>query len=71
MMLLDNEPGVLNCHQISLRNNFPRIQNVILKQFAKTRTMIKISHNNKKIKSALYCNYGITQTRSKATTCLD
>jgi len=42
-----------------------------LKQFAKTRTMIKISHNNKMIASALYCNYGTTQTRSKATTCLD
>ena len=33
--------------------------------------MIRISHNNEMIKTAPYCNYGTTQTRSKATTSLD
>ena len=66
MMPLDNEPGVLDRLQTTLNNNFPQIQDEILKQFAKTRTMIRINHNNKVIKSAPYHNYGTTQTRSKS-----
>ena len=45
-------PSVPNCLLIQLRNNFPQIQDEILKQFAKTRTMIRISNNNKMMKNA-------------------
>ena len=65
MLQLDTAPNVLSRLSTFLAKKFKNIPLNLIKRFAKTRTMIRINHNNKIIKNAPFCNFTTIKTRSQ------